>query len=81
MNELSVKSIREMKAQLENVAHHGDIPLPMRADIYMTEDGVVMIGKGTFIHPSTFRDVAGEEAYQELIARPRVRSPYSKEIE
>jgi hypothetical protein len=29
-----------------------------------------------FIHPETFKDIAGEEAYQELLRRPRMVCEY-----
>ena len=41
-------------------------------------NGVVLF-PGGMMHPYTFRDMMGEDAYQELLARPRVASPYSKE--
>ena len=49
--------------------------------VNLTDDGVVFINTETiqgFMHPYSFRDMMGEEAYQELLARPRVRSPYAE---
>jgi len=47
--------------------------------VNLTVDGVVLFsvnGISGFMHPPAFRDLNGEEAYQELLARPRVPSPY-----
>jgi hypothetical protein len=47
--------------------------------IHLNTDGVVEFNCGDlhgFMHPFSFRDLYGEDAYQELLARPRVLSPY-----
>jgi hypothetical protein len=45
-------------------------------DVHLDTEGVVNF-PGGFMHPYSFRDLMGEEAYQELLARPRVPSPYA----
>ena len=32
-----------------------------------------------WMHPKAFRDIMGDAAYQELLARPRVQSEYTDE--
>lgn len=45
----------------------------------MTVGGVVMGPRGSFMHPESFRDMFGEEAYQELLKKPRVVTSYDIE--
>lgn len=44
-------------------------------NVHLTDDGVVLFPGGA-MHPYAFRDLVGEDAYQELLARPRVPNPY-----
>jgi hypothetical protein len=75
-NGLTVEMIREMKRQLESVAIKGDITLPMRSDIRLSVAGVVVIPGVGMMHPDSFKDVAGEEAYQYLLTLPRIVTEY-----
>jgi len=45
-------------------------------DVFISYEGVVIFSGG-FMHPEVFRDMMGEEAYQELLARPRKPSEYT----
>lgn len=42
----------------------------------LTIEGAVMFDGG-YMHPEAYRTLAGEEAYQELLAGPRVKSEYT----
>lgn len=46
--------------------------------VHMDTNGVVVFPGGC-MHPFSFRDIAGEAAYQELLKRPRVQSEYTEE--
>jgi hypothetical protein len=74
---LDVKTIREMCKQLRagarTVAEEA-YRFPVQA--CLTVDGVVLLGAGGMMHPETYRGMFGEDAYQALLARPRVSSPY-----
>jgi len=76
---LTVAGIRAAVAQLKSAEIKGPITLPMREDIVLTVGGVVMIPGVGFLHYKTFIDIAGEEAYQELLRRPRVVTSYDLE--
>lgn len=43
--------------------------------VVISENGVLL----AWMHPSTYRDFAGEPAFQEMVARPRVQSEYTPE--
>jgi hypothetical protein len=50
--------------------------------VNLDTNGVVVFSVGKmhgWMHPGTFRAMMGEEAYQELLARPRVQSEYTDE--
>lgn len=47
-------------------------------NVHLDTNGVVVF-PGGMMHPYSFRDLMGEEAYQELLARPRVQSEYTEE--
>lgn len=81
MSKLTVKDIRALKEQLGAAAPMKDIKLPMRTDIRLTVNGVVWIPGFGFLHPQTFKDIAGEEAYQWLLAQPRIVTSYDTEEE
>lgn len=49
----------------------------VRDDIRITVEGVVVVPGWGYMHPLAYRDMAGEEAYQELLAKPRVLSEYT----
>jgi hypothetical protein len=49
-------------------------------DVYLTVGGAIKYGCG-YIHPEHFRDMFGEEAYQEVLARPRIVCEYDYEEE
>lgn len=49
----------------------------LNPDVHLDTEGAVIIPGLGFMHPYAFRDLMGEEAYQELLARPRVPSPYA----
>jgi|GEM_PF-4928517 hypothetical protein len=73
---LDVKIIRELKRQLASV----DV-LPDSSGNFtgvcvprLTVDGVVMIGL-CMLHPSVFKDIFGEEAYEILLKQPRIPDP------
>jgi hypothetical protein len=46
--------------------------------VHLDTNGVVVF-PGGWMHPFSFRDIAGEAAYQELMKRPRVQSEYTEE--
>jgi hypothetical protein len=46
--------------------------------VHLDTNGVVRF-PGGMMHPESFRFIAGEQAYQELLARPRVQSEYTEE--
>lgn len=50
--------------------------------VNLDTNGVVVIhtnGMNAWMHPESFRDIMGDEAYQELLKRPRVQSEYTDE--
>lgn len=47
----------------------------LNPDAHLDTEGAVIF-PGGIMHPYSFRDIFGEDAYQELLARPRVPSPY-----
>lgn len=51
------------------------------SDFVLTVSGVVMGPKGIFLHPFSFRDIFGEDAYRELLDGPRVVCKYDLEDE
>ena len=79
---LDAKVVRELVKQLTS----SDItPSPSGnysgfAAPKLTVDGVVLIGCIT-MHPNTFKDIFGEEAYQELLKQPKVPNPYGDDID
>jgi hypothetical protein len=46
------------------------------ADIHLTVGGSIRVGNRGFIHPLAFRALFGEEAFREVMSRPRVVSEY-----
>lgn len=50
----------------------------MNPDIQLTVSGVVWIPGLGFMHPNSFREMAGEAAYEELLKRPRVVTSYDE---
>ena len=46
--------------------------------VHLDTNGVVIF-PGGMMHPESFRFLVGEQAYQELLARPRVQSEYTDE--
>lgn len=48
--------------------------------VHLTVGGAVQF-EGGYCHPEVIRDMFGEEAYQELLARPRVVCEYDYEDE
>lgn len=76
---MNIQDIRAAVKQLREVPQITDFSLPMRDDIQLTVSGVVWIPGVGFMHPFSFRDMAGEEAYQELLKRPRVVTSYDLE--
>ena len=77
--DITAQTIRQAVKQLRRCEIKGPIKLPMRDDISLTVSGVVIIPGFGFLHPSTFKDIAGEEAYQVLLRRPRVVCEYDDE--
>jgi len=45
--------------------------------VYLDTNGVVVF-PGGWMHPESFRFLVGEDAYQELLKRPRVQSEFSE---
>lgn len=45
-------------------------------DIRLTIGGVIRVGNRGFIHPFSFRGLFGEEAFEEVMSRPRIVSEY-----
>ncbi len=56
------------------------MPDILRSEVRLTASGVVAF-RGGFMHPESFRDLMGEEAYQELLKRPRIVTSYDVEDE
>lgn len=50
----------------------------LHPDVHLTVAGAVMF-PGGFMHPDSFREIMGEEAWQELLKRPRIVSEYDEE--
>lgn len=50
----------------------------LSAAVHLDTNGAVVF-PGGMMHPKSFRDICGEQAYQELLARPRVQSEYTAE--
>ena len=78
-NTITIATIRKMKKQLEgapSLVKDGKIwgPVQLNPDVHLTVDGMVEWPNGG-MHPEMFRDMMGEDAYQELLRRPRVKSP------
>jgi hypothetical protein len=72
---LGSESIKVFRKAAKQMMEH---PLKLDRDgapivFHMTEDGVVTFPGGC-MHPFTYRDFAGEEAYQKLVDGPRVPS-------
>ena len=78
---IAVEQIRAAVKALKSIEIKEPINLPMRDDIALTVSGVVMIPGIGWFHPYSFRDMFGEEAYQELLRRPRVVCEYDDEVE
>lgn len=78
-DKLDVKTIRELVKQLSStdIAPKNYI-FPVKP--VLTVDGVVLMGSG-MMHPDAFKNVFGEEAYQELLKQPRVLNPYGDDID
>lgn len=51
-----------------------------RDTVRMTVGGAVKFDGG-YIHPESYRELMGEDAYQELLALPRVVCEYDEEEE
>jgi hypothetical protein len=81
VNELTLKDFRAAVKQLRDAPQITEFKLPMRDDIQLTVSGVVWIPGVGMMHPESFRDMAGEEAYQELLKRPRIVTSYDLEDE
>lgn len=82
MSEITVETLRTMAKQLKGAksyAKDGFITLPMRDDIRLTVGGSVLIPGFTYVHPKTFIDIAGQEAYDYLLTLPRVVCEYDFE--
>lgn len=54
----------------------GSFSLPMRDDIALSVSGVVVIPGVGYMHIKTFEDIAGKEAVDELLRRPRIVTEY-----
>jgi len=83
MNEPKI-TVEQLRAAVKSlmgseIKDHFLFSLPMRDDIALTVSGVVIIPGFGYLHPRTFKDIAGEEAYQELLRRPRVICEYDYE--
>ena len=48
----------------------------LKPDVHLDTEGAVNF-PGGFMNPLAFREMFGEEMWQELLARPRVPSPYA----
>lgn len=70
---LTVKGIRAMVKQLRSAPKYKFV---LRDDIALTIGNAVIIPDVGYMHPQCFRDIMGEEAYQELLKRPRVKCEY-----
>jgi hypothetical protein len=76
LKELTVKDIRKIRDLLASLPQRTDFSLPMRDDIALSVGGVVVIPGCGYMHIETFKDIAGEDAYNELLRRPRVVTKY-----
>lgn len=75
--QIDVGMIKELAKQLASSDVMPDHCEGLAAPPVLTVDGVVLMGNA-MMHPNSFKDVFGEDAYQELLKRPRVASPYSE---
>ena len=73
---LTVASIRKAMAQLCNQEIVGSKITTPQTEVCLTIGGVVSMGNGCYMHPDSFRDEFGQDAYRELLTRPRVICPY-----
>lgn len=48
----------------------------LKDGVRLTVGGAVSIGNGGYMHPYSFRDLMGEDAYQELLSRPAIVCEY-----
>lgn len=81
MIELDENAIREMVAQLCGT----DVkPINLKGrdcEWRMTVGGVVRMGAFGWAHPETAREIMGEDAYQEMLAKPWIVTEYDLEEE
>jgi len=76
---MNLKDIRAAVKLLREAPQIKSFSLPMRKDIRLTVSGVVWIPGVGFMHPKSFKDIAGEKAYQWLLTQPRVVTSYDTE--
>lgn len=53
----------------------------LHKDVRLSVGGVVIGPRGIMMHPESFREVFGEIAFQELLARPRIVTSYDIEAD
>ena len=72
-------SLEELRAAVRSLRamEPTSLTLPLRDDIFITYEGVVCCPGVCYMHPEAFRDLMGEEAYQEILRRPRKPSEYT----
>lgn len=78
-------TVRDMRAALKQLRGRSikpkNLKMPLRNDIRLTVGGVVWIPGVGFMHPKTFKDIAGQKAYKHLLSLPRIVTSYDTEDE
>ena len=80
---IDANTMRTLKARL-----FGPMPKmpPIKAselhpDVHLTVGSAVKLGNRGYMHPYSFRDLFGEEAYNEVLSRPRIVCEYDEPIQ
>lgn len=76
---MSPEALNIMHEGIEELGRHMAKVL-VQDDVRLTVGGAVKF-QGGYMHPEYFRDMMGEQAYQELLSRPRVVCEYDYEDE
>lgn len=69
--------LRENYPKITTFVQNWIIMSNIRDDIFVTYEGVICIPGNGYMHPYAFRDLMGENAYQEVINRPWQPSEYT----
>ena len=84
---LTVAILRSLKRQLIQACEDSTLRInnfvcpkgEMNPKVCLTVGGVVYLDGIGYMHPHAFRDVFGEEMYNELLSRPRIVCEYDED--